>query len=106
MATETPDLRRLNAAFEETRAQYLHEIGRGAPSREMTEKLYAGAYIVMTAYCHQSNWPEGINGNPIQPFPPLLATLVRLQIRAIIGGDISGPLRDLLRRGSERYQPD
>jgi transposase-like protein len=108
-----PDVHEACTLFERARKTYVLTIEhcrRAEPPRvvpvEVTWNLFSCAALVMTAYCHPSNWPNGLSAPPAQHFPPHVAKITAEFARYLAVGKTPGPIADALRRGAPRTGPE
>ena len=75
----------------------------GHVPRELTSQLFHHANLVLTAYCHPSNW--NIDGGPREAIPVEFAHTIAEQVRWILSGKLPDPIADLIQRGAPGIAP-
>ncbi len=68
--------------------------------------LFEHAVVVMLAYNHPQNWPNGVKGKPLDAFPPELVHIVSDYSRYFIAGKTPEPVAALLRKGTPANGPE
>jgi len=73
---------------------------------EVTRQLFRCSALVCACYCHPSNWPDGPQVAPLEPFPPVLARICADFACYLAAGKLPGPISDALARGAPKTGPE